>query len=204
MENETFFKVSLISLFTAFSIIRINFNLKARKAGFQTIVEESKAYSIVLALFICYEVFTLFLFLLFPNSLSWGKIPIPSWGRWLGVLLGVLSLFLFIWVHINLGANFSSKVRIAREQRLITSGPYRFLRHPMYSAFYLLHFSVFLISSNWFLGASWTLLLTLIIFIRVNREEKLLIERFKDEYLEYMERTGRFLPVLKVKKRKST
>lgn len=204
MGNETFFKISLIILFTAFSIIRINYNLKARKAGFQTVIEESKAYSIILALFICYEVFTLFLFLLFPHTLAWGNISIPFWGRWLGVLLGVLSLLLFIWVHINLGANYSSKVRIAREQRLITSGPYRFLRHPMYSAFFLLHFSVFLISSNWFLGATWTFLLTLIIFIRVNREERMLIERFKEEYLTYMEMTGRFLPTFRVRKRKQT
>lgn len=203
MGNETFFKISLIALFTAFSIIRINFNLKAMKAGYQTVIEESKIYSIILALFICYEVFTLFLFLLFPETLSWGSMAIPEWGRWIGVALGILSLLLFIWVHIYLGENYSSKVRIAQEQRLVTTGPYRFLRHPMYSAFYLLHLAVFLISSNWFLGISWTLLLTLIISIRVNREERMLVEKFKEEYLAYMERTGRFFPAFRFKRKRA-
>ncbi|MGB9874941.1 MAG: methyltransferase family protein, partial [bacterium] len=75
----------------------------------------------------------------------------------MGSFLGFFSLILFIWVHKSLGANFSRKIRIAKEQGLVISRPYRFLQHPMYSAFYLLHFAVFFISGNWFLGASWTI-----------------------------------------------
>jgi protein-S-isoprenylcysteine O-methyltransferase Ste14 len=203
VNQELNFELILIVLFTAFSIIRINYNLKARRAGYRTVIEESKLYSILLSIFICYEVFTLFLYLLFPQTLSWGELNLPYWLRWAGPFFGFCSLALFVWVHKNLGANFSRKIRIAEEQRIVTSGPYRFLRHPMYAAFYLLHLAMFFLTSNWFLGASWTVFLTVIIFMRINREEKLLIEKFKEEYLFYMQRTGRFIPVFWKRKKKA-
>jgi len=203
VNQELYFELILIVLFTAFSVIRINYNLKARRAGYRTVIEESKLYSILLSIFICYEVFTLFLYLLFPQTLSWGELNLPYWLRWAGPFFGFCSLALFVWVHKSLSANFSRKIRIAEEQRLVTSGPYRFLRHPMYAAFYLLHLAVFFLTSNWFLGASWTVFLTVIIFMRINREEKLLIEKFKEEYLFYMQRTGRFIPVFWKRKKKA-
>jgi protein-S-isoprenylcysteine O-methyltransferase Ste14 len=64
----------------------------------------------------------------------------------------------------------------------------------MYSAFYLLHVAAFLLTANWFIGATWIAGLTAIIFLRVNREEAMLLARFGDTYTAYAENTGRFLP----------
>ena len=77
---------------------------------------------------------------------------------------------------------------------LVTDGPYRWIRHPMYTAFYVLHIAVFFLTANWFIGLTWLAGLTIIIVLRVKREEAMLLARFGDKYNSYMERTGRFLP----------
>jgi protein-S-isoprenylcysteine O-methyltransferase Ste14 len=193
-DGELLFKIILIAVYTAFSIIRIQFQVRAQHAGVKTIIRESKAYSALLALLIVYEVFTLFLFLIAPQSLAWAGLDIPLWFRWIGALLAVGSLALFVWVHVHLGSNFSIDLQINERHTLIESGPYRRIRHPMYTAFYLLHLAAFLITANWFIGLSWVVGLTIIIFLRVKREEKMMLDRFGHRYAEYMKRTGRFLP----------
>lgn len=191
---EPAFKIVLILIFTAFSIIRIRYQVKARKAGYVTVISESRKYSIFLSLLICYEVFTLFLFLLYPQALAFANINIPLWLQFLGLFIGTGALALFIWVHRNLGKNFSINLKLFSDQELIETGPYRWVRHPMYTAFYLLHLAAFLLTANWFIGVTWIAGLTVIIVLRVDREEKMMLEMFGDRYRAYMSRTGRFLP----------
>ncbi len=68
----------------------------------------------------------------------------------------------------------------------------------MYSAFYLLHIAVFFLTANWFIGVTWLAGLTITIRLRVRREEEMLLERFGGQYGSYMERTGRFVPPVKL------
>lgn len=193
---ELAFKIILILVFTVFSFIRIRYQLKARKAGYVTVISESKKYSILLALLICYEVFTLFLFLLYPQALAFANISLPLWLQFLGVIIAAGALCLFIWVHRNLGKYFSISLKVYSEHQLVDTGPYRWVRHPMYTAFYLLHIAAFLMTANWFIGITWTAGLTAIMLLRISREEKMMLEIFGDKYRAYMDRTGRFLPKL--------
>ena len=71
----------------------------------------------------------------------------------------------------------------------------------MYKAFFILHVAAFLLTANWFIGLTWMGGLTAIIYLRVKREEAMLLSAFVSEYRSYMEHTGRFLPI--VLKRKS-
>lgn len=193
-EVELAFKIILILMYTVFSIIRIGYQVRARKAGLVTVISESRRYSILLSLLICYEVFTLFLFLLYPEALAFAMLPLPLWLQIPGVIIGGAALLLFIWVHRHLGKNFSVNLKLFSEQQLVDSGPYSRVRHPMYTAFYLLHIAAFLITANWFIGLTWIVGLTAIIFLRTGREEKMMLEIFGDSYRTYMKRTGRFLP----------
>jgi protein-S-isoprenylcysteine O-methyltransferase Ste14 len=203
MSIEVTCKVVLIFLYSLFSIIRIEYYRRAKKAGYKTVIEERRRYSIWLSIFICYEVFTFFLFILFPEVLSWAAIQLPVWARIIGVATGIAALLWFIWVHQSLGNNLSAKLRIKDQQVLVIDGPYRWIRHPMYSAFYLLHIAVFFLTANWFIGVTWLAGLTIIIFLRVKREEKMLLDRFGDQYVSYMERTGRFVPRIRQVKTKT-
>jgi protein-S-isoprenylcysteine O-methyltransferase Ste14 len=67
----------------------------------------------------------------------------------------------------------------------------------MYTAFYVLHLAAFLLNANWFIGVTWIAGLSAIIFLRVSREETMLLARFGKAYSSYAENTGRFLPRIK-------
>jgi len=200
MNPERVFRFVLIGVFCLFSILRIRYYRLAKRAGYRTVIEESLKYSIFLSVLICYEVFTFFVYLFLPEWVSWASFSLPLWLRSLGSSLAVLALLLFLWVHGSLGRNFSNTLRIKDRHTVVTSGPYRLMRHPMYTAFYLLHISVFFLTRNGFIGLTWTVGLTLIIILRVKREEAMMVDHFGEEYASYMERTGRFLPLLRMRK----
>ena len=194
MDIEVASKIILITVYSLFSIIRIEYYRKTRKAGHRTVIAERKKYPIWLSIFICYAVFTFFIYILFPQTLVWAEIPMTPWLRLLGAVMAVVALIWFIWIHRSLGNNLSVRLRIKESQELVTDGPYRWIRHPMYSAFYLLHLAVFFLTANWFIGVTWLAGLTAIILLRVKREEAMLLDKFGDEYRSYMEHTGRFTP----------
>jgi protein-S-isoprenylcysteine O-methyltransferase Ste14 len=76
---------------------------------------------------------------------------------------------------------------------LVTSGPYRWVRHPFYTVTFGGIIALSLLTANWFLGLM-TLLMLSVIIKRTDTEEAKLIERFGEAYRQYMQRTGRFLP----------
>jgi len=71
-----------------------------------------------------------------------------------GATICPLTLPWFAWVHHVLGPNSSSTLNIRANHTLVTGGPYRWVRHPMYTAFYVLHLATILATANLFLG--WT------------------------------------------------
>ncbi len=196
MNIELVSKIVLITIYVLFSIIRIEFYRKTKKAGYITVIEEGKKYPIWLSIFICYTVFTFFIYILYPQLLAWASLQLPTGLRLVGAFLALLALVWFLWIHFSLGSNFSFKLQIKDSQKLIINGPYHFIRHPMYSAFYVLHIAVFFLTANWFIGVTWLAGLTVIILLRVKKEEAMLLAKFGDQYSSYMQRTGRFLPRL--------
>jgi protein-S-isoprenylcysteine O-methyltransferase Ste14 len=67
----------------------------------------------------------------------------------------------------------------------------------MYTAFFVIGFGFLLLSANWFISAIYLGTLTLMYATRVSIEEKMMLERFGDEYHQYMTKTGRLLPRFK-------
>jgi protein-S-isoprenylcysteine O-methyltransferase Ste14 len=122
---------------------------------------------------------------------------ISAEARLSGAIIYTLGLILLFWVHRTLGRNWSLLLEIRREHMMVTGGPYRFVRHPLYLAFYILAAGQWLLTANWFVGIAGLILWTLFYIARVNNEEKLMLDFFGRQYQEYMERTGRLLPKLK-------
>ena len=197
MDIELAAKVILISVYVLFSIIRIEYYRKTKKAGYKTVIEERQKYPIWLSIFICYTVFTFFIYILFPQALAWAMLQLPLGLRLFVAFLSVLALLWFFWIHRSLGINASIRLQIKDSQRLVTYGPYRLIRHPMYTAFCVLHIAVFFLTANWFIGVTWLVGLMFIILLRVKREEAMLLAKFGDRYSSYMQRTSRFLPHIK-------
>jgi len=98
-------------------------------------------------------------------------------------------------VHRALGRNFAASLHLRTEgHRLVTSGPYRWVRNPMYTSIYIIVISFFLVSANWLIGLAWLAGYTALMISRVPKEETLMKQQFGDEYGAWAARTGRFLP----------
>jgi len=113
---------------------------------------------------------------------------------WLGIVPGLFSLWLFWRTHKDLGRNWSVSLEVRDKHELITGGVYRYVRHPMYSAFFLWAIAQFLLLPNWVAGLSGIVGFGTLYLFRVGREEKLMLDAFGEEYRAYMERTARVLP----------
>lgn len=206
MTQEIVFKVILVSLYSFFTIIRITFSRLSRKNNKDVEIKESKIRLTFLQIYIASTVIIFFMYIFFDQWFSWGQIPnYPELISWIGFGTGLLSLGMFIWVHLFLNNNFSYTLKIFHDHKLITEGPYNIIRHPMYTAFLIYHSSVFLITGNWFIGIIWVIGLLFIFIIRIRNEEKILIETFGDVYREYIHTTGMLFPsIIKIiRKRKA-
>lgn len=135
----------------------------------------------------------MFAYIGYPGWMAQFSFPLPTWLRWAGAGLGALSLPLLIWVHQTLGNYFSPDLELRRQHRLVRSGPYRWVRHPMYTVLFALMLGLALVSADW-LVALLTIALIVLIYARIGREEAMMLEHFGEEYRAYMEQTGRLLP----------
>ncbi len=136
-----------------------------------------------------------FTFIFRPALIPWAALPLPGWLRWAGGGLGLAAVLLIGLVHAELGRNFSPTLRLRPGHTLVTAGLYRWARHPMYTAYFLLFAGAFLLSANWVIGATGMGIISTHMTVRVRREEALLVDRFGEAYLAYAEKTSRFLPL---------
>jgi protein-S-isoprenylcysteine O-methyltransferase Ste14 len=139
---------------------------------------------------------TLGIWLVFPLLVLDFQMALPSVVRWLGGGLALCAIGLTVWIHRTLGKQYSAKLEIQQDHQLITVGPYRKIRHPMYTTLNLFSLSVSLISANLLL-ISFAILVVIPFYWITKAEEALLIEQFGEEYLMYMQTTGRFFPRLR-------
>jgi protein-S-isoprenylcysteine O-methyltransferase Ste14 len=132
-------------------------------------------------------------YLINPTWMHWSKIGLPESVRWAGVGVGVLCVLGIYWLFSSIGSNISPTSATRKEHQLVTSGPYRWVRHPLYTIGASLFIAFGMMADNWFIAAL-GILAFVGMAIRVPKEEANLIEKFGDEYREYMKNTGAFLP----------
>ncbi len=132
-------------------------------------------------------------YLINPEWMAWSALPLPVWLRWLGIAIGVLGGILLVWTFHTLGKNITDTVVTRKEHSLVISGPYRWVRHPFYVSLALAVLANSLATANWFLFLMGAAVFTMLA-LRSRIEEACLIERFGDDYRNYMKRTGRFIP----------
>lgn len=109
--------------------------------------------------------------------------------------LAANALF-FYYIHKQLSDNWSPVLEIKEGHKLITEGIYKYIRHPMYTQSWLWVILQGIVAANWFVLVFGIVTWGFMYFTRVFYEEKMMIEEFGDEYLKYMQHTGRLLPKL--------
>ena len=116
-----------------------------------------------------------------------GELPYLR-SVWLGALLLVVSLVLSVESLRHLRQYYALEIEVKMDHRVIASGPYRFVRHPIYISDLLGYIGVCLLASTWF---TWVALPLFVIALQmmIRREEQILISVLGDEYLIYKQST---------------
>jgi protein-S-isoprenylcysteine O-methyltransferase Ste14 len=94
---------------------------------------EGRTFTVLLIAQGIYLIVLLPLYLLFSSSFLLFQMPFPNWLRWFGVGLGFLSILFLAWVHYVLDKEWSVTLKLQTDHKLVTSGPYWRIRHPMYA-----------------------------------------------------------------------
>jgi len=155
--------------------------------------DEGAVVMILLRLFGALMWLSVIVYLINPAWMRWSQLDLPIWLRWLGVVIGLICLPLLYWLFRSIGTNITQTVATREHHQLVTHGPYRWVRHPLYTVGMTLFVSMALIAANWFILLA-TLLSFVMLLVRLPKEEEMLIAKFGDEYREYMQRTGSLLP----------
>jgi len=113
---------------------------------------------------------------------------------WLGTAVFAAALVGFHRTHRDLGRFWSVTLEIRQTHRLVTTGVYRHVRHPMYAAFFLWAIAQALLLPNWIAGPAGLIGFGTLFALRVGREERMMEATFGDAYRAYAARTWRVVP----------
>ena len=124
------------------------------------------------------------------------ELALPEPLRWVGLGLVVLGTGFAVWSIATLGRHYDLELEIHRDHELVRTGPYRLVRHPIYTGLGL-HFAGACLATGNFLLIAGTLLVTYpALFLRAKTEERLLRERFGAAYDSYAREVGMLVPLL--------
>ena len=111
---------------------------------------------------------------------------------WIAALLSVIGVSTAIWARVHLGRDWSPRPAMKVDHKLVTSGPYAYVRHPIYTGVILMAFGAAFTGS--FFGIGIFVIASIVYVSRIWREERIMLELFPNEYPEYQKRTKRLIP----------
>jgi protein-S-isoprenylcysteine O-methyltransferase Ste14 len=126
----------------------------------------------------------------------WADYPAQAWAVVLGAIVYATALWLFHRSHKDLGRNWSITLEVREQHRVVSNGVYALIRHPMYTSFWLMGLGQALLLPNWVAGLAGLVGFGVLYFLRVEKEEQMMLQTFGDEYRAYMARTKRIIPHL--------
>ncbi len=144
---------------------------------------------------LAFSALIIYLPLLTGGWLAKPLLQINIWTDIVGFILCGIGIGFSIWARNILGKNWSGKVIIQKEHSLIKEGPYSLVRHPQYTGFLLALFGTALVLGRVF-GFVWYLFLMIGLIIKAKQEEKILVQQFPDEYLEYKKKVKMIIPYI--------
>ncbi|MEX0788255.1 MAG: isoprenylcysteine carboxylmethyltransferase family protein [Anaerolineales bacterium] len=194
--SESLSHLWFVTGFLLFIGIRMYYFRRASREGGKMDVRDSRM-SILLRLILGIPLAAVMVgYMIRPNILAFGVIAAPEWVAPLGAGLTAVSFPLLIWVQHSLGANFNTILGIREHNSLVTHGPYRWVRHPMYTVLFLYMLGILLLTRNLIVGGFLLGAFLITIGSRLTKEEAILEEEYGEAYRTYKARTGRFLPRL--------
>jgi protein-S-isoprenylcysteine O-methyltransferase Ste14 len=128
-----------------------------------------------------------------PYPLNMRVVPHVAPTAWAAAVLCVIGLAFAVWARVTLGRNWSGVVTLKEGHELMERGPYRIVRHPIYTGILTMFFATALAQGHFF-GFVGALLMFVSFWIKLGDEEKLMLQQFPERYADYRRRTKRIIP----------
>jgi protein-S-isoprenylcysteine O-methyltransferase Ste14 len=128
-----------------------------------------------------------------PDAREFGIVLVVPELIIVGTIVFNLAALMNFWAHLSLGNFWTCDLGTRSDHHLVESGLYRWIRHPLYTSFFLITVGFFLMTGDWLIT---TLMLAhcWAVAARASKEEEMLLGRLGQSYASYMQRTGCFLP----------
>lgn len=196
MSSELPFRIAVVVIFLMSVIVTLYFRIQAAASDEKiSRRDEGLLFAVILRTLGIGLFASTVIWVISPQWLDWAAMPLAPAVRWISAFSGAACSLLMFWTLSSLGRNLTDTVVTRKTATLITTGPYRWVRHPFYVTAALLMTSVTILAANFLIGTL-SFLVLLMLAIRTPKEEQKLIEAFGQSYRDYMVTTGRFFPRL--------
>jgi len=129
----------------------------------------------------------------FNYPLNLRVLPANAVIAWIAAVLCLAGLGFSIWARFILGRNWSGTVTLKEGHELIQRGPYRLVRHPIYTGLLVMIIATALAFGH-IVGFAGVLLAFASFWIKLGHEEKVLLKQFPEQYRAYQQRVKRIIP----------
>lgn len=195
MDSEWSYRVALLGLAAVFVPVGLYHRLKA--ATGERLRRRDEGLFVMIGLRLCglAGLVGVVAFLAGARWLGWARMELPAGVRWAGLPIGIAGAVWTAWMFRTLGSNLTDTVTVRAKATLVTGGPYRWVRHPLYVGVALMMVATTLLSASAWVAVAGSLTVALLL-VRSRTEEAQLEARFGQAYRDYRSRTGFVLPRL--------
>lgn len=203
MDEESIFRIIFVLTLVGNLAISTYFRRQARRSG-DVIPRRSKGrlFLLLRGLVSIPLLTAAVVYAVNPDWMRWSLMPLPPWMRWLAGAVSLLTIPLFHWTFRSLGSNVTETILTKRRHQMVTHGPYRHIRHPLYTVGTVFWLATSVLAANGFMLAMAMFAAALLPPV-VRCEEANLVAKFGERYRTYQAQTGRFLPKLRIAARRN-
>lgn len=196
MPSEIPFRIAVLVVLSSALAVALPRRLAARSSK-EKISHAAEGYAFAAVLRLCGLAMwaAVLAYLVAPDRVAWSALGLSVVARWSGGPLACAGVWLMRAALSHLGKNLTDTVVVRANATFVSSGPYRYVRHPFYVAAAGVMLGATLLSDRGAIGLPCLVCLVLLA-LRTPKEEAMLIDRFGDDYRRYIRTTGRFLPRL--------
>jgi len=195
MQLETVFRLLFVLAFVAMMAIRVYYQSQVVRDSGRLEIKEGAPSLIAGSIAALVAIVFGAEYIVSPGFFRFAYVlAYPNWVRWLGALILAGGIMLLWASHHHLGRSFHSLIVAKEDQVLVETGPYRLIRHPIYSAYMMNYVGGGLLAGNLVLTIVPVTSYAVLVCLRMGKEEQVLIDKFGRRYVEYMQRTGRLIP----------
>lgn len=196
MYVEAIFRGIFLLIFLSLLVISGYYRKRARQSGAVIPRRAEGPMLLLLRMVMALLVAVTFLAYVFaPTWLAWSAWGLPLWLRSAAAIIAVICLPGIRWVFVSIGDNISATILTKSTQQMVTDGPYRWIRHPLYAFALLELLCLALVANNWFMFSFSCIGIVVFRLLVIPREEANLIKVFGKQYEEYRDRTGALVPL---------